>query len=136
MNDAGGEVAQLTQNATWETYSLNPDWSPNGKKIAFQSGFPREYPEDIVVINADGKGERTSLAVPSWIVPSNPTWSPDSTKIVCKNNEYGDHPEIDAYLGVYKADGSRFSNGSYYRLLLTNWYWDGADAPDWWKPER
>lgn len=84
MNADGSDVTQLTHDPADE----NPDWSPNGMKIAFDSagrgtGF-------IWVINADGTGltQLTNNVNPAFreTYDDNPVWSPDGTKIAYASN--------------------------------------------------
>ncbi len=77
--------------------NLQPEWSPDGTKIAFTSV------DDIVVMDADGS-DRTVLASAQsqdW----HPTWSPDGSKIAFTSNRTTGDPNVfDLY--VMDADGS------------------------------
>jgi len=77
MNPDGSGVTQLTNHPFDD---LLPLFSPDGSRIDFgRCGFGRC---DIVVINADGSGERTVLfdAFPG-------AWSPDGNRIVLGKND-------------------------------------------------
>ena len=50
MNDDGTQVTQLTTGGT----DRNPQWSPDGKRLAFTSA--RDGSAGIFSINADGTG--------------------------------------------------------------------------------
>ena len=61
-----------TRVATW------PEWSPDSTRLAFRSGSG----SDVVVVNADGSGERViSRGKPPRIIYSAPEWSPSGTFI-------------------------------------------------------
>jgi TolB protein len=87
----------LTNDRFIETY---PAWSPDGKKIVFQSNEAIEF--QIYVMNADGTG-RVCL---TNITADNkyPAWSPDGTKIVfySKRDCMNDNGEI----YIMNADGT------------------------------
>jgi Tol biopolymer transport system component len=75
-----------------------PAWSPDGKKIAFES---RNGPARaaVYVMSADGSGQRR-LTDPKLHGAGSPTWSPDGNRIAFLG---GDSNEI----YVMNADGSR-----------------------------
>lgn len=52
MNADGSGQTQLTNNAGQNYY---PNWSPDGRRIAFQTYFSGTY-ADIYIMNADGSG--------------------------------------------------------------------------------
>ena len=99
----GSEMRRLTSNTVLDT---DPDWSPDGERIAFVSspdslsGAPIRRP-DIFVMNGDGSGARrlfqSSLA--AW----HPRWSPDGRRIAFENYD----PAVSGFrLYVMDADGS------------------------------
>ena len=77
MNPDGTELVQLTQNAAFD---FDPEWSPDGQKIAFESD--RDLFSDIFVMNADGSGQLTSPTIgPSMKIPNFRTrWRQDSLR--------------------------------------------------------
>jgi PKD repeat protein len=105
MNADGSAVTQLTHNTIDEFLPL---WSPGGSRITFGRCFGGTC--DIVIINADGSGERVILndGFPG-------AWSPDGNRIALGRND-----------GIYviNADGSGL-----VRVLdpdfVTDWSPDG-----------
>src|SRR5215203_2851869 len=82
MNADGTNETRLTN--TPEQYAkilaTSPDWSPDGKRIAYLKGIDVDTgrtDRDIYVINADGSNQ-SSLAT---VEQSTIAWSPDGTKI-------------------------------------------------------
>ena len=99
INLSSGAVTQLT--ATSGESEVNPEYSPNGSKIAFGSS-------GIWTMNADGTG-RIKLTNSSGV----PAWSPDGTKIAFASNG----------VFVMNADGSNVTQ------LTTHGYF-AAWSPD------
>jgi TolB protein len=74
MKANGDNKTQLTDN---QAFNANPAFSPNGKKIAFQS--PRNGKQDIFTMNANGTHQKRVTR--SRKHDYNPAWSPDGTRI-------------------------------------------------------
>lgn len=55
--------------------AANPQWSPDGRKIAFD-GY-----DNIFVVNADGSDQKLLLDGTDGSGPGVPSWSPDGTKL-------------------------------------------------------
>ena len=69
------------------TNDLNPTWSPDGNKIAFDSN--RDGDTEIYIINADGN-ELTRITN-NAAEDTYPAWSPDGTKIAFTSNRDGNY---------------------------------------------
>ena len=72
-NASGGGEDELT---TGNDGSLEPSWSPDGTRIAFQRSANPGY--GVYVMNADGSNQ-TQLT--NRVFDTSPAWSPDGTKI-------------------------------------------------------
>lgn len=57
-------------------------FSPDGSQLAFGRGVPAERINRIVIVNADGSGERTLASFPRYFDIDHPAWSPDGAAIV------------------------------------------------------
>jgi hypothetical protein len=67
------------------TYDVDPVWSPDGKKIAFESN--RDGDLEIYVMNADGSGQTRLTNSPGN--DQNPDWAPDGSRIVFHSRRTG-----------------------------------------------
>lgn len=82
MNPDGSNQTNLTNSLTPD--DIDPDWSPDGTKIAFSSTIDGPLPPhgtfgDIYVMDADGSNRIRLTNDPAGDV--SPFWSPDGTKI-------------------------------------------------------
>ena len=121
--------------------NINPSWSPDGRRLVFESA--RHGNTELYVINADGTGERRLTHSPSNVVNSHPSWSPDGGSIVFDSfrdgafhlyvirpdgsgerrltqgdaagvQEFARHPEWSPDGGLIAFDSRRDGNGEYY----------------------
>jgi Tol biopolymer transport system component len=102
--DGTGQTILTTGNTIRDN---NPEYSPDGSKIAFDR-TPSSGQTDIFVMNADGTNPHAvtsggPLTAPDTNVNSDPTWSPDGTKLAFISNRDGKN-KLEVW--VVNVDGS------------------------------
>jgi Tol biopolymer transport system component len=83
--------------------SVDPAWSPDGSKIAYEDGYSAVSTDGIWVMNADGSNKRqlTSGSVDEW-----PAWSPDGTQIAFASTRPLDASGDVRHIWLMNSDGS------------------------------
>ncbi|MXY43256.1 MAG: DUF5050 domain-containing protein, partial [Dehalococcoidia bacterium] len=122
MNADGSDQTRLTEDPAADSW---PNWSPDGRRIAFIS--PRDDPDpnddhpiwEIYVMNADGSGQTRLTNDSAW--HSLPRWSPDGRRIAFQS-----YTDENWEIHVMNADGSD------QRRLTDNLAWDGMPS---WSPD-
>jgi Tol biopolymer transport system component len=108
----GNVPLKLTDNLTY--IDSQPDWSPDGSKIIYES--LRNGNVDIFVMNADGTGKKNLTRHPA--TDADPAFSPDGRFIVFESDRDGD-----SEIWKMRTDGSNLTK------LTRNTINDGS--PDW-----
>jgi Tol biopolymer transport system component len=78
---SGGSVTRLSDRLADQDWDGYPDWSPDGKRIAFNRfpGSPRGTDSEIYVMASDGSGNYNFSAAAGCDLE--PAWSPDGTAV-------------------------------------------------------
>jgi TolB protein len=102
MNADGKRQTRLTRGKRGNAssgigvyYAMDPDWSHDGKQIAFWSA--RDVGPRVFVMDADGRNAHPITTAP--VAAVNPSWSPDGKRIVFS----GGNP---SQLEIMNADGT------------------------------
>jgi TolB protein len=114
INSDGSGLTRLTDNTDWDT---SPNWSPDGKQIAFQSD--RDGNIEIYAMNSDGSNQRRLTYFPSD--EASPAWSPEGRWIAFHSDQKDDGNQ-EIYL--MPATGSQSSLAGYAIQLTEVKGWD------------
>jgi Tol biopolymer transport system component len=128
--DGGPEI-----NVTGDLFSINPAWSPDGKRLAFASAGDGK--SDIYIVNADGSQltriTNSSTDLAAGRLGSDPIWSPDGRRIAFTVSP--EVPLTNANWDVYVVE---IANGRLTRLIdnpardgLIDWSPDGSKILFW-----
>jgi dipeptidyl aminopeptidase/acylaminoacyl peptidase len=133
MNPDGTGVSRLTDNTA---YDSTPDWSPDGKMIAFTS--TRDGKGAIYKMNADGSGQTKidyqapcidpqDPDLPRCVGDGYPVWSPDGTKIAFLRTirDFGQY--YDVFLTM-NPDGTELSRTPFSIVALSGFDWAPKDT--------
>ena len=106
MNTDGANLINLTNHPAGDG---QPDWSPDGRQIAFSSNRDRKDADDenveIYVMNADGTNPINITNHPAK--DSSPDWSPDGLQIVfTSDRDRNDDGTKNKEIYVMNADGT------------------------------
>jgi len=116
INVDGTGLTNLTHNSTYQ--DLRPAWSPDGKKIAFQTN--RDGNDEIYVMNADGSNPTRLTSNENS--DQAPDWSPDG-RIVFQSDR-----DRNFEIWAMNADGSGLTQLTYTQGCVRNL--DPAWSPD------
>jgi Tol biopolymer transport system component len=116
METDGSNVQRITHTPVRDAHSTAPNWSPDSRKIAFDS--TRDGNFEIYVMDADGSN--LQRITHNDKVDARPAWSPDGLRIVFHSKRDGSSG-LEIY--VMDADG-----GNVERLTDNNQY---NGHPDW-----
>ena len=108
MNPDGSNVTRLTNNLR----AFDPEWSPDGRQIVFDSKDSWSGNYNIYVMNADGSGV-TRLTYDAED-GGNPSWSPDGRRIAFDSERDGNNN-----IYVMNSDGSNVTRLTYNGMR--NW---------------
>ena len=101
MEADGGNLQNLTNSPFFD--DSHPSWSPDSKRIAFQSNRDKDNPHkyQIYVMDTDGGNQQrlTENLKTDW----QPSWSPNSERIAYASDRKGDFENFEIY--VMDADG-------------------------------
>ena len=115
----GGEAVQLTSGPH---YDCEPDWSPDGRQIAFTRDTGHVI--DIWVVNADGTKPRPLTKSVAFSIK--PRWSPDGETILYESMDNGKAPGL---WSVSIRDGSvQPVLADEYQNITASWSPDGEEV--------
>ena len=103
LTDAEGKTKiKITNNVGADGY---PDWSPDGKRIAFYAKYDDGKTWSMHTMNSDGT-ERKRLTYEKNKWDSSPTWSPDGKKIAFAREYRDSEGNWQEEIWIMNSDGS------------------------------
>jgi TolB protein len=72
----------------------NPDWSPNGKRIVFNSSYEGQAAVEIYTVRPDGSRLRRLRREGNRSYSFEPVWSPDGERIALAHGTFDTVPHI------------------------------------------
>ena len=90
---AGRSIAQLTDDGDAPVYDVDPQFSPDGSRIAFRRYDRPDGPSRLMLMDADGRGQR-AITAPDMDA-TNQAWSPSGRLIAFQAARSG---QLDVYV--------------------------------------
>jgi TolB protein len=94
----GGNMRRITP---MRLNAGNPDWSPDGKRIVFNSSWEGQAAVEIYTVRPDGTGLQRLRREPKRSYSFDPVWSPDGTRIAMLHGTVRTVPHV----WTMRADG-------------------------------
>jgi tricorn protease len=112
-----GDARNITQ--TTGAHEKYPDWSPDGKSVAYFSDASGEY--ELHIKSQDGKGEARTFKLNGAGFYAMPHWSPDSKKIAYVDNSRSIFV-LDVASGISKKiDSDELYTPGVFREMFGSW---------------
>ena len=133
MNADGTEPTRLTEVLSGTHADTDPDWSPDGREVAFVRGeslaSPTEGNEDIYVLDLETGAARQLTQTPPGIYESAPAWSPDGSRIAFVRQTRTSEFDGKARILVMSRDGTG------ERLVFANQLYASSPYSLAWSPD-